>query len=285
MKAATYEIEIDSDGFQKVKGRRSMRTAHAIVPEIFSASKFIGSSLPSNGTAEILNSESDAKYDEKEQVMKNDDAESEWESTEASSNTLTSTSCEDQQNHIEKIDVENAKAETNSKTSFVGATPETVSETKSGFEIRPKIESSSILGNDVIGETLGYTTESGMDVDSEEKYEDAVQYVKAKIFDEDGFQLVTGRRMKNMSQNNVSEKANAKSQNHSNGKTKNGNPQRSAANSAKPMSPYTILLTIPDKPGRKRNRKRASYNGVKGAGSDAGADAVPSSTPQAKQTS
>ncbi|KAM9892438.1 hypothetical protein OXX79_010022 [Metschnikowia pulcherrima] len=285
MKPATYEIEIDSDGFQKVKGRRSMRTAHAIVPEISSASKFCDSSLPSNGTAEILNSELDAKYDEKEQMMKIDDAESEWESTEASSNTLTSISCEDQQNHLEQPCVKNSQKETNSKTSFVGATPETVSETKSGFEIRPKIESSSILGNDVIGETLGYTTESGMDVDSEEKYEDAVQYVKAKIFDEDGFQLVTGRRMKNMSQNNVSEKVNAKSQNHSNGKTKNGNPQRSAANSAKPMSPYTILLTIPDKPGRKRNRKRASSNGVKGAGSDAGADAVPSSTPQAKQTS
>ncbi|KAM9902975.1 hypothetical protein OXX79_003643 [Metschnikowia pulcherrima] len=285
MKPATYEIEIDSDGFQKVKGRRSMRTAHAIVPETSSASKFRDLSLPSNGTAENLNSESDAKYDEKEQMMKNDDAESEWESTEASSNTLTSTSCEDQQNHIEKIDVENAKAETNSKTSFVGATPETVSEPKNGFEIRPKIESSSILGNDVIGENLGYTTESGMDVDSEEKYEDAVQYVKTKIFDEDGFQLVTGRRMKNMSQNNVSEKATSKSQNHSNGKTKNGNTQRSAANSAKPMSPYTILLTIPDKPGRKRNRKRASSNGVKGAGSDAGADAIPSSTPQANQAS
>ncbi|KAF8004852.1 hypothetical protein HF325_000309 [Metschnikowia pulcherrima] len=113
-----------------------------------------------------------------------------------------------------------------------------------------------------------------MDVDSEEKYEDAVQYVKAKIFDEDGFQLVTGRRMKNMLQNNVLEKANAKSQNNSNGKTKNENQQRLAANSAKPMSPYTILLTIPDKPGRKRNRKRALSNGAKGAGSDAGADAV-----------
>ncbi|KAM9907611.1 hypothetical protein OXX59_007654 [Metschnikowia pulcherrima] len=285
MKPATYEIEIDSDGFQKVKGRRSMRTAHAIVPEISSASKFRDLSLPSNGTAEIVNAELHAKYDEKEQMMKNDDAESEWESTEASSNTLTSNFCEEQQNHIEKIDVENAKADTNLNTSFVGATPETVSETKKELEISPKIESNSISGNDVIGENLGYTTESGMDVDSEEKYEDAVQYVKAKIFDEDGFQLVTGRRMKNMSQTKVSEKANSKSQNHSNGKTKNGNPQRSAANSAKPMSPYTILLTIPDKPGRKRNRKRASSNGVKSSGSDVGADATPSSTPQAKQTS